>query len=358
MIKCKWKSPDYYFFPDDIEKYPDAWCIIVWSRRGPGKTYSLLRSAYDNNIPLLYMKRTMKDVATICLDSNGIDLSPYVPINRDAGTDITPKLIQDGIGGFYESDEEGKPSGNPISYVAALNGIKVLKGMELSFIEWMCLDEFIPLAGERVLRSEGEQLLSVYMTVLRDRLKRGLPATKLILFANAEDIITPITNELGVIDDMANLQASGKTHMYLKDKDILLHHITDDEYPVKEVEKGGIFKAMAKTDWGRKAFYGEFSSNDFTAVKKKSLKFYKCIFAYIYKQSTIYVYKKGKEYYFSLIPGKTDKIYNLKVENEQKKMYYDFIFNIKDSCIEGCVAFEQYTMYDLVMNYSKIFRGV
>ena len=37
------KNEKYYYFPDDLERYPDAWCYIVWSRRGPGKTYSALR---------------------------------------------------------------------------------------------------------------------------------------------------------------------------------------------------------------------------------------------------------------------------------------------------------------------------
>ena len=32
-----WKSKKYYFFPEDIEKYPDAWCFVIWARRGPGK---------------------------------------------------------------------------------------------------------------------------------------------------------------------------------------------------------------------------------------------------------------------------------------------------------------------------------
>ena len=33
----------YYHIAKDIEKYPDATVYIVWSKRGPGKTYSALR---------------------------------------------------------------------------------------------------------------------------------------------------------------------------------------------------------------------------------------------------------------------------------------------------------------------------
>ena len=43
----------YYHVGKDIEMYPDAWCIIVWSRRGPGKTYSCLWNAYWKHIPII-----------------------------------------------------------------------------------------------------------------------------------------------------------------------------------------------------------------------------------------------------------------------------------------------------------------
>ena len=32
------KNKKYYHFEDDLQAYPDAWCFIVWSKRGPGKT--------------------------------------------------------------------------------------------------------------------------------------------------------------------------------------------------------------------------------------------------------------------------------------------------------------------------------
>ena len=48
----------YYHFEDDLRNYPYVWVYAVWSRRGPGKTYSALKWAYENKIPFIYMKRT------------------------------------------------------------------------------------------------------------------------------------------------------------------------------------------------------------------------------------------------------------------------------------------------------------
>lgn len=353
-----WRSPDYYFVGDDLRKYPEAWCYIVWSRRGSGKTYSLLRWAYENEIPLVYMRRTNKDVGFICNNKYGVDMSPYVPVCRDTGATIQPRQISDGIGAFYdEVDENGKPTGVPFAYCISLNAIREIKGIDLSFADIVVLDEFIPQTGEVVRHTEGEQLLSVYMTIQRDRVKRGRGPLKLILFANAENISTPITNELEVVDDMMNLSASGESHLYLEERGILLHTITEDEIPLKQEEKTGIYKAMEGTVWGRKSFGGDFSGNDFTNIKRVYLKGYKPVCSYHYKNKDVYIYRNlNGEYYFTYSKAVVNFRYNLDRENERERFLYDYILDIKDAMREDKVKTESYTMYDLIMNYTKIMK--
>ena len=353
----EWRSPDYYFFPDDVRKYPDAWLYVVWSRRGPGKTYSFLRSMYENDIKFAYMKRTIKDVGFICSNKFGFDLSPFVPVNRDTGSTIKPQLINDGIGAFYAAeDEHGDPAGVPFGYCLALNAIKEIKGMELSDVDYICLDEFIPQPGERVIRSEGELLLSVYMTVQRDRIKRGKDPVKLVLFSNADAISTPITNEIEIVDSMADLQASGKTHLYDPERGILLHHITEDEVPLYEEEKSGIYKAMSRTAWGRKTFDGVFASNDFSNVGRVQMKGYKPVTRYLYRNKIAYVYRNGADYYITYSKHQDRRLYDLERENDQKAFYSDYVIDLRVACIEGHLKTEAYSMYDLVWNYKKIFR--
>lgn len=352
-----WRSPDYYFFPDDVQRYPDAWLYVVWSRRGPGKTYSFLRSMYETGTKFAYMKRTIKDVAMICSDRYGLDLSPFVPINRDAGTNVRPRLITDGIGAFYDNtDEKGNPAGAPCSYVLALNAIKEIKGMELSDVDYMCLDEFIPQPGERVLRQEGELLLSIYMTLQRDRIKRGRPPLKLVLFSNADQVSTPITNEIEIVDDMVQLQASGKTHYYDSDRGILLHRITDEEIPLQEDELSGIFSAMAGTAWGRKAFFGDFASNDFSSIGRVRMKGLRPVCAYRYRQRVVYVYQGGGEYYLTHSRHDARKFYDLAKESDQKRFYYEQIIDIRSAHIDGKLVAESYSMYDLIVNYKSFFK--
>ena len=73
MISMIIKSPKedfndgYYHFAKDLEDYPEAGCYAVWSRRGPGKTYSFLRYCIDNGIFFIYMKRTNDDVQVLII---------------------------------------------------------------------------------------------------------------------------------------------------------------------------------------------------------------------------------------------------------------------------------------------------
>lgn len=351
----------YYHFEDDLNAYPDAWCFVVWSRRGPGKTYSSLWYSYKEKIKMLYMKRTIEDVTLICSAGKGFDPSPYVPINRDKGTHVKPQIIKKGVGGFYDCDPDDTgndvPVGAPISYVVALNAIKSVKGFDFSDCDWMLLDEFIPQAGEIVKHDEGEMLLDVYMTASRDRQKRGRRPLKLILFANAENISTPITNTLEIVDQMADLQASGKTHLYDAERGILLHHITEEEIPIKESERAGIYSAMSGTAWANKAFGGQFSNNDFSNVVKTSLKNAVCMYHLIYKQRHIYCYQKPTgNWYICDSPHKALFEYDLNRENGQKKFWLEHGIDLNMDLIDDRVTFSKYSYYDLIANYKKIFR--
>lgn len=357
MKNCENYNDGYYHFSKDLELYPDAWCYVVWSKRGPGKTYSGLWYSY-NNYPIIYMKRTIEDVELICsANEYGFDPSPYVPINRDKGTNIKARSIKKGIGAFWEFDSENNPEGLPVSYILALNAIKRFKGFDFSQCEWLLIDEFIPQVGEIVKRGEGEMVLDLYMTIARDRQKRGKPPLKLVLFANAEEISTPITNTLEIVDLMADLNASGKTHYYDAERGIMLHHITKDEYPMQESEKAGIYSAMKHTAWAKKSFEGEFANNDFSNIQKISIKGMKPFIHLIYKTYDYYIYMKDGFYYMT--SSRTDNClfnYDLNKENDQKLFFFEHGIDLKRECIEGNMKFQKYSMYDLLINYKKIFE--
>lgn len=354
-------SDGYYHISKDIKDYPDCWLYTVWSRRGPGKTYSLLYYCYKNKIPFIYLKRTKEDVdflTSIPDADDSMDPSPYAPINRDYGTNIKIFKIKEGMAGFWEADSDGNRIGSPIGYIFAFSVVSKIKGFNFDKIDIICFDEFIPQPTEIVRKASGRSLLSIYMTVSRDREKRGRTPLKLIMFANAEEISTYETNILEITDDMADLEISGGSHLYIEDRGILLHHITEDEIPITAAEQSAIFKGMKGTAWHDYAFGGHFTNNDFSNIKNTSLKGYSCYIRLVYQRKALYIYinQSTGKYHMCYSSGKPTFTYDLSKENDQKLFYVTHYLQLTEALINGRMTFQKYTMYDIIKNYNKFFK--
>ena len=350
----------YYHISKDVADYPDATIYIVWSRRGPGKTYSALRFPY-HKFKTVYIKRTADDVQTICLynGDDELDPSPWVPLNRDFGLNVKPKLLakKKGLGAFYDCNEEGNPCGAVISYIVALNSIKTVKGTSFD-ADWIIFDEFIPQPGEIIRRDEGRMLLNFFETVNRDRRKRGKPGLKLILMANAEEISTPVTNALDVIDSMVEMSINKQHKYYDAERGILLHHISKEECPRADVDMD-LERAMKGTSWAAVAYEGDFAFNDFSNVKTLSIKGMRCLYHLHYnkvKDAYIYLNPKNGVYYMCHTKGNFIQSYDLDRENQQKKFHLEHGIKLKQACINDHFYFEKYTYYDLIINFSKFYN--
>lgn len=346
----------YYDVFNDLRDYPEAVVVVAYSRRGVGKTYGALYGAYQKKLPIVYVKRTKEDIDLICEDSEEFETSPYVPINRDHGTNIHPKKIQKGIAGFYDMDSEDK---KPIAYAVALSAVKAVKGMDMSRAEFLIFDEFIPQASEsRVLHTEGSSVLDLAETIGRDRIKRGRGPLKILLFANAEDIYCPVIDELQIMDDLAALAMSGQSIRYVEDRLILIHHVNEIE--LEEAEKsGGLYRVMKGTSWWRKSYGGEFSKVDFTNVSKQALKKYSCVMKIHYREDDYYLYRKDREFYFCKTPSnRYIEDINLNRDNDIRRFYSRYCIDLQEACNEGLMRFSDYSLYDMVANYSKRFKNV
>lgn len=352
------KIPKYYDIRDDLKKYPDAWCFLVWSKRGPGKTYSTLRMCIEDKKKFAFMKRTIVDIEMLCANGaqKGVnfDISPFVPLNRDFGWDIKPVKIFKGIAGFYHCNEEGKPAGDPVGYACALSAAKDVKGFDLSECDYMIFDEFIPKKHERINRQEGDQLMDIYMTVSRDRVQRGRGELKLLCLANATSINNPTFNILNVVDTAADMDICNREYDFNEYRGIMMHRIPAVE--VEEEDMTGIERAMKGTEWAEMAFGGHFAYDDFTSVSHRRLKGYHPICSYTYKKETVYIYEKDGQYYATNAKATGVKNYNLSRENEQKKFFYDYIVRLREETIEDNFIFQKFSMYDLIVNYKKIFE--
>lgn len=362
MNKTDKTDKRYYDFRDDVEAYPDAWCYVIFGGRKRGKTYSVLAYHLDEDMKHVFLKRTNDDVDLLCSGNSlaaktgeyEIDTSPYKSINRDRGTKYKAFDIKPGIGAFFDTGDKGQAIGSPIGYLLSLNANKKVKGMDLSECDGMIFDECAPVLGERVSRTEGEQVLDMYETIARDRIDRGRGDLKLICLANAVDIYTPICAVLEIVDMMAEMIEKGVEMLYIEDRGIFIHLVPEGAALHAANERSGIHKAMKNTAWGRMSYGNEFAYNDFSRVKKVALKNYRIFCEFTYKRNAHYVYVgPDGDWYVCNSRQKTDRSYDLDKEFDAKAFYYDCVLDVMTAGMENRAWFQTYVLYDLFMNYKK-----
>ena len=123
-----------------------------------------------------------------------------------------------------------------------------------------------------------------------------------------------------------------------------------------EEEKSGIEIAMNGTAWYEMSFSGHFAYDDFSAVKHQRMKGYAPFVSYIYKKKQVYIYMKDGYFYSCYARSDKCPVFNLSRENEQKRFYLEYVIDLREACIEDKMIFTHYTMYDLIVNYKKIFK--
>ncbi len=359
------KSGTYYDVAEDLKRYPKAWCYIIIGGRNTGKTYGALMDCLKENKKHVFIKRCNNDVNMLCAGNHlgekaggyEVDLSPYKSINRDTGENIKAFKIDEGLGSFYRTDDEGGASGAPIGYLLSLAAIHKYKGFDMSDAEELIFDEFIPQPWERVNRKEGEQVMELYKTVARDRTLRGRSELKLICLANAVNVFNYTCEVLEITDIVADMSVRKRETFYDEDRGIFIRILKTSEEMMNNEQKTGIYKAMKDTAWGHMAFSNEFAYNDFTNVGKIPLKSFKPMIELKYKNKCFYIYvNEDKGYYMCKSPAKCPMSYDLNTDAGQISFYYDHAVDLRNELATGRMMFQKYSMYDLILNYKKRFK--
>ena len=355
----------FYHLEDDLKAFPYCWCYAAVGGRSTGKTYGALDYARVNRIPFAFMKRTKDDVKLLCAGTGriggnqaqfGADFSPFVPINRDKGCNVKAFSIQSGIGAFWECDDDNEPLNAPIGQIFSLNSVSKIKGFNMED-RLVIMDEYIADKGDRVNRKEGEQLLKCYDTIARDTEERTGEPVRLVLLANASQANCPINETLEVVDHLAYMDMHGYQYCYLPDRLILLHRLYDERQHEARAQRA-IYKGMAGTKWLDESLGNHFANDDFSMVQKINLKGYRPVCSLQYKRKMFYIYQHGRgDYYMtsSKFNDKTAPFYDLDREAPRQAFYFEQQLRLKEAIINDSMLFASYHMYDIIMNFKKIF---
>lgn len=360
----------YYDVREDLALLPEgAQFLVCYGGRATGKTYSALRYVIEDKKKFFFIKREIEDVKNICdgrtlrvetarqltkpknfnFTFKSKDKSPLAPLNRDFGWNVKPFLREKGFAECFNCDTLDHPYGESVGYIGALKLATKFKGFDLSDVDVIIFDEFCPTAGDIVWKGEGDKILDLVLTITRDRHLRGLKPVILMAFANADNVVCPLTNAIEVVDNLTEMQAKDQEYMYVEKRRAFLHKLkTSEERIAKDMELP-IYQAMQGTKWFAKSLGNDFAYNDFSNVDHISMKNLKPEAKVIHNGRAHYVYLDAKTGYryvtYTPTNVPTPIQYNLDSDAGKKAFYEYAMVVMRLDRGHFMATFETYALY-------------
>lgn len=224
---------------------PYTW---IWGGRGTGKTYGFLENArYSDPRKFLLLRRTQKQIDLLRKPA----FNPFKPVDAAHGSWTVCKKDGD-MGVFYAGeirDGSVEAAGLPVGYAVALSTIHNVRGIDLSDVEIIIYDEYIPEPHERPIKDEYLAFLNAMETIGRNRELQGRKPVQFIGLSNANTLGNPYFLGLRLIRTVDRMLVSGRQIWTDPDRGLMLVNITASP----------ISQAKAETSLYRLAGEGEFS---------------------------------------------------------------------------------------------------
>lgn len=236
--------------------------ILAVGGRGGGKTYGSLLYCLQNNIKIMYLRRTQKQLKMVLKH----DFSPYKAINRDKGSDIQPKTQGDDLGRFTDMK-----TGQTVGYMAALSTISNIRGFDASDVDMIIFDEFIPETSERIMFDQAAALWNAYETINRNRELDGKPPVRMLLLSNSNSIYGDIISSLRIGSDLYEMQKTGAELLADNKRSLLLFLPQAPEFR-EQKSRTALYRLTAGTEFADMALNNRFMIQDERQIKRRPVK--------------------------------------------------------------------------------------
>lgn len=328
-LKDGWLNTDYVIHL--MIKHGLVFCFIVGGR-GTGKTFGFLKFFKDAGKKIMLLRRTKAQLDIITIP----DYNPYKPI--DTSVSITS------LGGSQKAFTMGD---DIISLTGALSTFANLRSFDLSDIEYIYYDEFVPEKHERPLKFEYEALANMYETVNRNRELQGKNPVRLIATGNANNLANPIFIGLGVVNTVLRMKENEVEITIDKKRKLLLINL--DKSPISQKKKGTALYIMDNTEYSNMAIENEFRHDETNVTGGENLKPYKPVVTV--GEITVYKHKSKKLYYVS--PHKSGTVITYSSTEGDLKRFNRKFYYLYDAHITGRVDFEDYLTKHLFECYIR-----
>lgn len=269
---------------------------FCWGGRATGKTYGALKHPVENGVKFMLMRRTQAQLDLISKP----EFSPFKPLNRDMGWNVSILPINKYNGGIYnmvESDGKLVPDGAPIGYTCALSTIANVRGFDGSDIDLLIYDEFIPEPHARPIKEEHQAFLNAYETINRNRELQGRPPLQVLCLANANTLSNPLFIGLGLVTRAERMNRTGQEYSVDSKRGCLLVNLCKST--ISEMKRDtALYRFTGDTEFTKMALTNDFSGEEERGViGSKPLKEFRPVIAV--GELCIYRHKSNDLYFCS-----------------------------------------------------------
>lgn len=275
----------------DIQMRNNLTFNFIISARGVGKTYGMLKYAYENKIKFLFLRSTQTQVDLI----KSKELNPFKSIADDLNINFITRPINkyaNEIVVFNGEDEE------QIGIICGLSTFSNMRGFDASQIEAIIWDEFIPETHERIIKNSGLAFLNAYETINRNRELSGRSPVKATFLGNANRLDIPILLEMDLILTIEKMIKKHNEYYYNAERSISISMLYNSPISTQKMETA-LYRALPENNtYINMAISNKFEiESDVLDIKSKNLKEYKPIVTI--GELTIYAHKSSGDLYIS-----------------------------------------------------------
>ena len=311
---------------------------FVVGGRGTGKTFSSLLFAYKYGLKFMFIRNSQTQIERLMKPQYNV----FKKIN--AVMDINVQVEKDGKTGiFKEEDRE-------IGYLAALSTFSNFRGPDLSDVDLVIFDEFIPESHERVVKDSARVFFDCYETIARNRELEGQPPLPVLFLANSNKLDNPMFVELGLVREAEKMMKKGLEYKINKDRGYMIIFL--NRSPISEAKKETALYRLIGED---SAYYHMSLSNSFNIAETELIRPMKLT---EYKpvvnvgEITVYQHKSNGSYYISGHEIRTKDVYKSTAQDlERFRRRYSWLWI---RYLQELIYFEDYMSLALFDIY---FRG-
>lgn len=224
--------------------------IFMVGARGVGKTFGALSYCLQHNIKFIYLRT--KDTIVKKLSNDAFN--PFKPVNEMYNRHI--KVNNKRTGGVTQFIDQD--NNEIVGYMLPLSTFSNFRGFDLSDIELILYDEFIPEVDERPLKNQAQILFNAYETSNRNRELQGRKPIKMICMSNANTIFNDIFLYLKITKKVYEMQKKHRMYYYDPERDLAIYCLFDS--PISEAKKEtALYKLTAESEFSSMALDNEYT---------------------------------------------------------------------------------------------------